>query len=123
MTILKNLFNGAIIGVANIIPGVSGGTMALILGFYERLISAINSISLKTIIIFLKLFSFKKESIDEFKDEFKRIDANFLITIGAGAILTIIALAKLMPVLLSDYHDPTYGFFFRFDSRFGNISL
>jgi len=112
MEIFKNLFNGAIIGIANIIPGVSGGTMALILGFYERLISAINSISIKTIIIFLKLFSFKKETVKEFNDEFKRIDAGFLITIAVGALLSIVALAKLMPVLLSDYHDPTYGFFF-----------
>ena len=112
MKMINNLFNGAIIGIANIIPGVSGGTMALILGFYERLIGAINTISIKTIIILLKAFSFKKESIEDFKEEFKRIDASFLITIAIGALLAVVSLAKLMPILLQDYHDPTYGFFF-----------
>ncbi len=112
MKIISNLFNGAIIGIANIIPGVSGGTMALILGFYERLIVAINNISVKTILIILKAFSFKKESIEAFKKEFKRIDASFLITIAIGALLAVVSLAKLMPILLQDYHDPTYGFFF-----------
>jgi len=112
MNIISNLFNGAIIGVANIIPGVSGGTMALILGFYERLISAINSISIKTILIVLRAFSLKKKRITQLIEELKRIDAYFLITIVFGALLSIIALAKLMPILLQDYHDPTYGFFF-----------
>jgi len=112
MKMINNLFNGAIIGIANIIPGVSGGTMALILGFYERLIGAINTISIKTIIILLKAFSFKKESIENLKKEFKRIDASFLITIAIGALLAVVSLAKLMPILLQDYHDPTYGFFF-----------
>jgi putative membrane protein len=112
MNIISNLFNGAIIGVANIIPGVSGGTMALILGFYERLISAINSISIKTILIILKTFSLKKKNIEQLIEELKRVDAYFLITIAFGSLLSIISLARLMPILLQDYHDPTYGFFF-----------
>ena len=112
MKIISNLFNGAIIGIANIIPGVSGGTMALILGFYERLIGAINNISIKTILIVLKTFSFKRESINELKNELKRIDAAFLTTIAVGALIAVVSLAKLMPILLQDYHDPTYGFFF-----------
>jgi len=110
--IVLNLVNGAIIGIANIIPGVSGGTMALILGFYERLIAAINNISFRTILIFLKSFSFKSKSLNDLKNEFKRIDGFFLLTIGAGALAAIVALAKLMPYLLQNYHDPTYGFFF-----------
>jgi len=110
--IVLNLVNGAIIGIANIIPGVSGGTMALILGFYERLIAAINNISFRTILIFIKSFSFKSKSLNFLKAEFKRIDGFFLLTIGVGALAAIFALAKLMPYLLQNYHDPTYGFFF-----------
>ncbi len=112
MKILNNLFNGAIIGVANIIPGVSGGTMALILGFYERLIDAINNISIQTIMIVLKAFRLKKENIEDLKEELKRIDASFLTTILIGALFSAVSLAKLMPILLQDFHDPTYGFFF-----------
>ena len=112
MNALKDLFKGAVIGIANIIPGVSGGTMALVLGIYERLIDAIHNISSETILSTLRLFRFKKESVELFKTEMKRIDAVFLFTLGAGALSAIIALAKLMTYLLKHQHDPTYGFFF-----------
>ena len=112
MRILKNLFYGTIIGIANIIPGVSGGTMALVLGFYKRLIVSIQNISPRTIIIFLKVFTFKKENIEKFKDEVKRIELIFLVTITAGALIAVVVLSELMIYLLNNFHDPTYGFFF-----------
>ncbi len=49
MQIIKLFLKGAVIGVANIIPGVSGGTMALALGIYERLIAAIHNVSFRTL--------------------------------------------------------------------------
>ncbi len=109
---IKEIFIGGIIGVANIIPGVSGGTMALILGIYERLISAIHNISLKTIKNMLKIFTFKKEGFDLFLQEFRAIDGFFLGRILIGALVMIIALAKLITYLLKNWHEPTYGFFF-----------
>jgi putative membrane protein len=112
MRILKNLFYGTIIGVANIIPGVSGGTMALVLGFYKRLIVSIHNISPRTIIIFFKVFTFKKENVEKFKDEVKRIELIFLVTITAGALIAIVVLSEIMIYLLNNFHDPTYGFFF-----------
>ena len=112
MNIIKYIFKGAVFGIANIIPGVSGGTMALVLGFYERLITAINHISLTTIKIFFNVLRFKKRYIDEFKSELIKIDALFLSTIAIGALTAIVALARLMTYLLIDWHDPTYGFFF-----------
>ena len=112
MGILKNLFYGAIIGIANIIPGVSGGTMALVLGFYKRLIVSIHNISPRTIIIFLKVFTFKKENVEKFKDEVKRIELIFLVTITAGALIAVVALSEIMIYLLNNFHDSTYGFFF-----------
>jgi len=112
MNLIKNLYKGAIIGVANIIPGVSGGTMALVLGIYERIITAIHNISLKTAISTLRLLSFRKEHRAEFKQEMKKIDAGFLIVITAGALAAVLALAELMTWLLTKWHDPTYGFFF-----------
>ena len=54
---LKNFLNGLFMGLAEIIPGISGGTVALILGIYERLIHAINSFDIS----FYK--SFKKKRI------------------------------------------------------------
>ncbi len=112
MKLLKNLFYGAIVGVANIIPGVSGGTMALVLGFYERLIDAIHSISGETVKAVLGIFRFNRSGFEGFQSEMKRIDAGFLAAIAAGALAAIVALARLMTYLLTEWHDPTYGFFF-----------
>lgn len=107
-----NVLRGMVVGIANIIPGVSGGTMALVLGIYERLINAIHSISLKTVVIIFKVLSFKKAAIDDFVEEMKRIDLVFLVTLFSGAALAVFFLASVMEYLLVDMHDPTYGFFF-----------
>jgi len=111
MHVFKELLKGGIIGIANIIPGVSGGTMALVLGIYERLLKAIYSISLKTIRISLGLLKFKSKNWQIFVEELKRIDAFFLMKIGLGAVGAIIILAKIMTYLLEKHHDPTYGIF------------
>jgi len=110
--IVSSFFKGAVIGVANIIPGVSGGTMALVLGIYERLIDAIHNINSVTAKSLFNLVLFKESAWSDFKEELKRIDALFLIIIAAGAISAVFALAGIMTMLLKEYHDPTYGFFF-----------
>jgi len=106
------IFQGAIIGIANIIPGVSGGTMALVLGIYERLISATHNISGKTMKASLGLLKFNKNSVIIFINEMQRIDAFFLLFLGIGAIPPILWFAKKMTYLTQFWHDPTYGFFF-----------
>lgn len=106
-----NLLRGMGIGVANIIPGVSGGTLALVLGIYERLIGGINNVSFETVKAILGLFKFNKNGWKNFVAELHRIDAFFLATILIGALISIGALAKLMTYLLEHFHDPTYGFF------------
>ncbi len=112
MDYFKDIVKGMAIGVANIIPGVSGGTMALVLGIYERLIRSLHSISGQTVRAFAGLFTFRRAGFNAFREELKRIDAWFLFRIGAGAIIAIVALAKIMTHLLEYWHDPTYGFFF-----------
>lgn len=79
---------GAIIGIANIIPGVSGGTLAITLGIYEQLIDTISH--------FLK----------NFKQNLK-----FIIPIGVGAILSILILSKVINYSLEQYPVPTFLFF------------
>ena len=106
------MFQGAVIGIANIIPGVSGGTMALVLGIYERLISATHNISGSTVKASLGLFRFNKEGLKTFLDEMKRIDGIFLLFLGIGAVPPIVWFAKKMTYLTQIWHDPTYGFFF-----------
>lgn len=103
---------GMAIGIANIIPGVSGGTMALILGIYERLIGALNNISIQTVKVALGALRFDQSAKKALAEEFRRIDAGFLILLFGGAIAAIGATAKLITYLLETQHDPTYGLFF-----------
>lgn len=109
---LAVIFKGFLIGTANIIPGVSGGTMALLLGIYERIINAINNISLGTLKSILLFFTFKKRHREEFKTQLQKIDVFFIGLIFIGALVSIVALARLTAFMLEHHHDPTYGFFF-----------
>ena len=102
MNYLIDLVKGLVIGVANIIPGISGGTFALILGIYERLINAIGNLNGE----FLKeLFSRR------ILNSLKRIDFWFLVRIFLGAIISIVLLSKVIEYFLEQQHDPTYAFF------------
>jgi putative membrane protein len=109
---ILRFIKGMIIGIANIIPGVSGGTMALMLNIYEPLIEGIHNISFKTLMSFFKLFTFKKENIKEFNNEMKKINFSLLLLIVLGAGFAIVLFSGTMTFLLKSYQVPTYGFFF-----------
>ncbi len=96
-------FKGIGMGAANVIPGVSGGTIALITGIFERLINAIKSFNLKAIKL---LFSFK------LKDFARHTDLYFLIAIFSGVILAILTLAKLFDYLFINYPIYIWSYFF-----------
>ena len=111
MRYLTLVLKGCCIGVANVIPGVSGGTMAVMLGIYERLIRALHHIGFSTAKKLLAIFTFKRGAISEARAESHRIDFGFLIAITFGALLAVVASARLIIYLLNEQHDPTYGFF------------
>ena len=90
-------------GAANVIPGVSGGTIAFITGIYERFILALKNIDWISVRL---LFSFK---LREFLD---RIDARFLITVLLGVGVSILSLARLLEWALVQYESFTLAFFF-----------
>lgn len=102
---LINILRGFAIGIANVIPGVSGGTLALMLGIYERLLNAVSNFKLSTLTAVFR----GKEAVEE---ELKNIDAFFLASVALGAGAAIIILARAMTWFFRNYHDPTYGFFF-----------
>lgn len=87
---LINVLKGAVVGIANIIPGVSGGTMAVITGIYEKLIDIIGNI-----LSHLKSWTKLKE------------DLKFIIPIGIGALVGIVGFSKLLKWLLESYEMPT----------------
>lgn len=80
MKFLIDVLKGVVIGIANIIPGVSGGTMAVTMGIYDKMIGAIN-----------KIFKKFVESI------------KILIPIGIGMVLGIVLLSFIIEKMLADY--------------------
>ncbi|NYT20768.1 MAG: DUF368 domain-containing protein [Methanomicrobiales archaeon] len=97
---------GALMGMCDIIPGVSGGTIALITGIYERLITAIGSISAAP---FTALVRGRK---DEAAEAVRRIDPVFLGVLLAGIGLGLLAMSRIILYLLQNAPAETYAFFF-----------
>ena len=90
---LKDLIFGFIIGVANIIPGVSGGTFALILGIYPKLLKAIGDYDagfFKTCLVLAKKKEVKKIQKLIFTENFF-----FLLKLLVGALISLVLLSKL----------------------------
>ncbi len=107
------VFKGLLIGIANIIPGVSGGTFALILGIYERILDALHSIDINALGVVFRLFStgFSKKAREDFNTLLRKIDALFLICLGSGAVIAILALSFLIDWLLTVHPALTLSFF------------
>ncbi len=103
---LLRFLNGIIMGLANIIPGVSGGTMALLMGIYEKLIHVINSIPLK------EAPSLIKGDRSGFIEKLKEIDYAFLLPLIAGVAASTLVLARFIEMFLEDYTAMTFSFFF-----------
>jgi putative membrane protein len=98
-------------GSADIIPGVSGGTIAFITGIYERFVNALKSIDFKFIFYFFKGF-FNKSYFSKAKNNFSSIDFKFLIPLGLGVVIAFLTLANVLKYFLTTYQTYTYSFFF-----------
>ncbi len=98
-------------GSADIIPGVSGGTIALITGIYERLIKAIKSIDLKFVPYLIRGFA-SKNYLKKAKNNFLSIDFPFLLPLLAGICVAFLALAPILKLLFDEYPAHTAAFFF-----------
>ena len=90
-------------GAANVIPGVSGGTIALITGIYERLINAIKSFNLGALKLLMKR---------QWRAFWTVTDSTFLLALFAGIGFSIVSLAKLLEFLLEKHETLTMAFFF-----------
>jgi len=90
-------------GAADVIPGVSGGTVAFITGIYEELLNSIKSIDKAA----LKLLTGFR-----IVDFWKKINGSFLICVLGGIITSLLSLARLMTYLLAQYPIQVWSFFF-----------
>lgn len=97
---LKGFFMGA----ANVVPGVSGGTIALITGIYKEIIEALNSLMGKE--------TWKALFKGDFKGFWKQIHGTFLLWLAIGVVLSVFSLAKLMTYVLEHHPVQTWAFFF-----------
>ena len=86
-TNLVIFIKGMLIGVVEIIPGVSGGTIALILGIYERLIKAISNINLTFFNQLLK---------GNFKEAWNYSDAGFLFFLVLGMLIAVLSFSSII---------------------------
>lgn len=97
---------GLLMGSADIVPGVSGGTIALITGIYEHLVHAISKIRFRCIKPLLK------GNLKEFKIKFKEdVDYKFFIPLLLGIGIAMISLAKVITYCMDVYTAVTYAFF------------
>ncbi len=94
---------GVLMGAADIVPGVSGGTMAFITGIYDRLLSSIRAFDLQ----FLRWLS-----RGNVRRAWEHVDGAFLLTLGAGIATSILSLARMIAWLLDAYPVPLWAFFF-----------
>jgi putative membrane protein len=94
---------GMAMGAANVIPGVSGGTIALITGIYERLINAIKSFDLHALKLLLRF---------KWKDFANYTDLYFVIPVGLGLVTAVFSLAKLFAYLFLHYPVFIWAYFF-----------
>lgn len=97
------MLKGMAMGAADVVPGVSGGTIAFISGIYEELLSSISNVNLSL---------FKTLKKDGLKDAWKQLNGNFLASLFIGIFISIVSLAKVISWLLVSHPILLWSFFF-----------
>lgn len=97
------VLKGIGMGAANVIPGVSGGTIALITGIFERLINAIKSFDVKALRLLLS---------GRFREFAIHADIYFLAAVGIGILIALFSLARILDFLFRNYPVYIWSYFF-----------
>ena len=101
----RHVLRGSFMGAADAVPGVSGGTIALLLGIYEKLLENIqNCTNVAT--------SLLKLDTEKAKDSLSSIEWRFLLPLMSGIIISFILLAQVIERLLENYPTSIAGLFF-----------
>lgn len=103
MTFFWTLLKGLGMGAADVVPGVSGGTVAYITGIYQRLLDAISAVGPT---------AWKAFRQDGIAGAWKAVDGSFLIALGSGIAVSILSLSKAVLWGLDHYPPVVWGFFF-----------
>ncbi|MGK0493678.1 MAG: putative membrane protein [Maribacter sp.] len=100
---LSITLKGMAMGIAELVPGVSGGTIAFVTGIYEEFISSINNVNLST---------FKTLKNEGFIAFWKKLNGSFLLVLFVGMMISILSSSKLITWLLEFHPIPIWAFFF-----------
>ncbi|MFV0257864.1 MAG: DUF368 domain-containing protein [Acidimicrobiales bacterium] len=103
--VVRNVVRGFAMGAADIVPGVSGGTVALVLGIYERLLDCVSDGA-------RGFGSLLKGDTAGFRRRMGAVDWSFLVPLGAGILTAIALLSSLIQRLLHDRPEEMAGLFF-----------
>lgn len=101
---LSTALKGFAMGTANVVPGVSGGTIALITGIYSRLVACISAFATPSI--------WKEFFRGNFKSWWQKVDGSFLAALFVGLAVSILTFAKVVTWSLVEYPVVTWAFFF-----------
>lgn len=102
MKSLSIIFKGLIMGVSDLVPGISGGTIAFILGIYEEFIFSLSKLSISSI------KKFKNEGFIVF---WNQINGSFLLKLFSGILIGLSLFTYLIDWLISNYKIPLWAFF------------
>jgi putative membrane protein len=100
---LSITLKGVAMGISELVPGVSGGTIAFVTGIYEEFISSINNVNLST---------FKTLKNEGFEAFWKKLNGSFLLVLFVGMMISILSFSKLIKWLLEFHPIPIWAFFF-----------
>jgi len=100
---------GLAMGTAATVPGVSGGTIALIVGIYDRFIRALAGLDVGLLWIVGGIHS--QAGRERFRDEFRRRDISFLFVLFLGIVTAILSAARVVQYALASHPGPTFAFF------------
>ena len=106
---LKTVLQGIAMGVAELIPGVSGSTIALILGVYDNFIAFLSQVS--EAIKIIPAIILRKKSFADGVSSFKKINFSFGIPLFIGMAITIIGLSRFLKFAIEGYPQFVYAFF------------
>ena len=101
---------GLCMGAADAVPGVSGGTIALITGIYERLITAITAVEPER--LWRVVNGLRPDQRSDAVAALRELDVGFLLALGAGILTAVVTVLRLISAVLETNPVATYGFFF-----------
>jgi putative membrane protein len=97
-------------GAADAVPGVSGGTIALVTGIYERLVDAITDLDPRLLALLPRLHTASGRV--ELRRELAAMDLGFLVALGLGVVTALVTVSRVLEVALEEFTALTFAFFF-----------